>query len=38
MPSFLFYLVIIIFCLNTSGCGVKSSPFLTKKASLIEDE
>ena len=38
MCKWMFYLVIIVFCLNVSGCGVKSEPFLNKKTNLIKDE
>tara|TARA_B100000886_G_scaffold197296_1_gene135983 strand:+ start:39 stop:143 length:105 start_codon:yes stop_codon:yes gene_type:complete len=34
----MFYFVIIVFCLNVSGCGVKSSPFLDKKTNVVKDE
>tara|TARA_A200000113_G_scaffold45362_1_gene36810 strand:+ start:3059 stop:3175 length:117 start_codon:yes stop_codon:yes gene_type:complete len=38
MPNFIFYLVIIITCLCVTGCGVKSSPFLTEKTNQFKDE
>ncbi len=38
MSKWIFYLLVIVFFANVSGCGVKSSPFLNKKTNLIKDE